>query len=166
MLSLSYCMIFFLLDFILMKLSLLTRFRLALKAFKNLFIFKLRKVKISPVLRSRNSHQSMHDHKLLKALNWAFGIELILRQNGRSLAKFYVWEVKKLDEIKVHRTPLEPLKDKISFWILIFVTVFMNMWIYTWIGDFEFVTIVKGVKASVRESSPSLCIGCPLPHLH
>ena len=106
MFSLICCMIFFLPDFILMKLSLLTRFRLALKAFKNLFIFKLRKVKISPVLRSRNIViKSMHDHKLLKALNWAFGIELILRQNGRSLAKFYVWEVKKLDEIKVHRTP-------------------------------------------------------------
>ena len=64
-----YCMIFFLPDFILMKLSLLTRFRLALKAFKNLFIFKLRKVKISPVLRSRNIViKSMHDHKVLEAL--------------------------------------------------------------------------------------------------
>ena len=64
-LNLSYRMIFFWPDFILMKLSLLMRFRLALKAFKNLFIFKLRKVKISPVLRSSNIVIiSMHDHKL------------------------------------------------------------------------------------------------------
>ena len=74
-------MIFFLPDFILMKLSLLTRFRLALKAFKNLFIFKLRKVKISPVLRSRNIViKSMHDHKVLQALIQAFEIELMLVQ--------------------------------------------------------------------------------------